>query len=178
MSLHRGRVHTFLDLVNVPTVWRASNGERGHIVQPEVLFPRQLALDVGGIDERNHLTMDFDLWGRFLLAGAQFRYTQIPFARFRIHGDQKTGQGWATTLSLTATAARLVARAPHLAEAERLRLVTMLHAYEREYWLNTGPLARVGLPASLVLSLRRFYARARRRAAALIGRGSHRSVGV
>jgi hypothetical protein len=178
MSPHRGRVHTFLDLVNIPTVWRATARQRGHIVQPEVLFPRQLALDVGGVDARNHLTMDFDLWGRFLLAGAPFRYTQIPFARFRIHGDQKTGQGWATTQSLTATALKLVARAEHLPEADRQSIVTMLHAYEREYWLNSGPLARAGLPASVVLPLRRFYARARRRAADFIGRGSRRNASV
>jgi glycosyltransferase involved in cell wall biosynthesis len=175
LSRHRGRVHNFLDLVRIPTVWRAS-GRRGHIVQPEVLFPRQLTLDVGGVDERNHLSMDFDLWGKFLLAGAMFRYTEIPFARFRIHGDQKTGQGWAMTLSLVGTAVKLVGQAPHLPEKDRQIIVAELAAYEREYWLNTGPLARARLPQRVVLPLRGFYAGLRRRAARLLGRGSRRGV--
>ena len=59
-------------------------------MQPEVLFPRQLALDVGGLDTRAHLTMDYELWGKFLLAGATFQYTHIGIAMFRLHDQQKT----------------------------------------------------------------------------------------
>src|SRR5262245_13848080 len=41
-SMHRGRVHSLEDLLRILKVWR--NG--GNIVQPEVLFPRKLALEV------------------------------------------------------------------------------------------------------------------------------------
>jgi hypothetical protein len=170
LNLHRGRVHDFEDLVRVRTVWRAR--ERGHIVQPEVLFPRQLALDVGGLDVHNHCAMDYELWGKFLLAGAAFQYTHIPFGMFRIHGQQKTGQNWAMTQSLTGTAAKLVERAHHLPEHVRQTLIADLRAYEREYWLNTGPLARLRLPESLVLPLRDMHASLRRRAADFLRRVS------
>jgi hypothetical protein len=166
-NLHRPRVHAFDDLVSIRTIWRARE-QRGHIVQPEVLFPRQLALDVGGLNTRNHRTMDYELWGRFLLAGAPFQYTHIPFARFRLHGEQKTSQGWATTQSLIETAAKLVGEAQDRTEAARKEIVADLRAYEREYWLSTGPLARLGLPPGVVLPLRDTYASFRRRAAQLM----------
>jgi glycosyltransferase involved in cell wall biosynthesis len=171
LSVHRGRVHGFEDLVRVSTVWRA-RGQRGHIVQPEVLFPRQLALDVGGLNVHNHHTMDYELWGEFLLAAAAFQYTHISFGAFRLHGEQKTGHGWAMTQSLINTAVKLVGQAHDIPEHVRLRLVADLRAYEREYWLDTGPLARLRLPQGVVLPLRDMHASWRRRAVEFVRRAS------
>jgi hypothetical protein len=67
-------------------------------------------------------------------------------------------------------AERLVARAPHLSEIERLALVADLCAYRREYWLQTGPLTRLGLPPEVVLPLREQRAGLRRRAELLARR--------
>ena len=77
LRVHRGRVHNFEDLVRIRAIWRGE--PRGYIVQPEVLFPRQLAQDVGGVDVRNHRTMDYDLWGRLLLSGATLQYHANSF---------------------------------------------------------------------------------------------------
>lgn len=150
---HCGGVHSFEDLVRIRTVWRAQ-GQHRHIVQPEVLFPRRLALDVGGLNLDEHRTMDYELWGKFFLAGARFQYTQIPMAMFRRHGQQKTHDRWRQTQALVATAARLVAQAEHLPGATRQTLLADLRAYEQEYWRRTGPLARCGLPVQIVMRLR------------------------
>jgi hypothetical protein len=112
--------------------------------------------------------MDYELGGQFLLAGAVFQNTQIPFAMFRQYSDQKTAAGWATTRSLVQTAVNLVGRAHGLPEAERRALVADLREYEREYWRDTGPLARLGLPPDTVLSLRDVRDGLRRRAAQVI----------
>jgi glycosyltransferase involved in cell wall biosynthesis len=169
LNRHRGRVHDFRDLVHIRTVWRARQ-QRGHMVQPEVLFPRQLAIDVGGLDAANHRTMDYELWGKFLLAGAAFQYTQIPFAMFRQHSDQKTGADWAQTQSLVKTAVKLVGRAPDLPELERRTIVADLYEYERDYWRQTGALARLGLPPRVVLRLRGMRDGLRRRAVQFVRR--------
>ncbi len=169
LTTHCGRVHSFEDLVRIPTVWRA-RGRRGHIVQPEVLFPRQLALDVGGLDPDNHRTMDYELWGKFLLAGARFHYTHVPVGMFRLHGQQKTRDHWQHTQSLVATAGRLVARADDLTEEVRQSILGDLRAYEQDYWWRTGPLARLGLPPHWVMHLRDVRATLRRRAAHLVRR--------
>jgi glycosyltransferase involved in cell wall biosynthesis len=172
---HRGLVHDFRDLVSVRAIWRSSQ-QRGHIVQPEVLFPRQLAIDVGGLDPANHRTMDYELWGKFLLAGATFQYTEIPFGMFRQHSGQKTAADWATTQSLVKTAVKLVSQAHELAELERRMIIADLYEYERDYWRNTGPLARVGLPPSVVLRLRDMGDGLRRRAAQLVRGASQRAA--
>ena len=74
----------------------AASGERGHIVQPEVLFPRQLALDVGGLDVRNHHTMDLRVVGQVPAGRRGVSATRTSPSRCSgMHGEQKTGQGWA-----------------------------------------------------------------------------------
>ncbi len=158
--VHRARVNTFRDLVRVRRVWRAP-GNPGHIDQPAVLFPRELALEVGGLNAMNHRTMDYELWGKFFLAGARFMYTHIRFGMFREHDQQKTAQGWAQTRSLVATAARLVEQARDMPETERSEILAELVEHEREYWRGTGRLARVGLPEPVVGALRQLYARLR-----------------
>ena len=57
----------------------------------------------------------------------------------------------------------------------RQSLVADLRAYERDYWLETGPLARLGLPQGVVLPLRDMQASLRRRAAHFVRRGSRRA---
>src|SRR5207237_10626537 len=126
LSLHSGRVQSLEDLVRVKTVWNAG----GHIVQPEVLFPHELFLTVGGLDCNNHFTMEFDLWGKFFLAGATFQYTDIPFGMFREHPDQKINDVFRTTESLLSTAAQLARVAGCFSEQPGKEIFEQSEAYE------------------------------------------------
>jgi glycosyltransferase involved in cell wall biosynthesis len=154
LSEHCGRVHNLKDLLKVSTVWRTG----GQIVQPEVVFPRELALSVGGLNRDNHYTMDYELWGKLLLRGATFQYTQIPFGKFREHPAQKTHDPDRVTLSLLETAAKLVGLAVTLSSEAKKDFLADLYAYrlkyERESWRGTGRLARFGLPRGIVTQLR------------------------
>jgi len=158
LSSHRGNVHSLEDLVRVKSVWRSG----GHIVQPEVLFPRELALSVGGLNTDNHFSMDFELWGKFMLAGAKFHYTNIDFAMFRRHPNQKTEDGLQRTASLIASAKKLVCLAEFLPEGTKNAISADLDAYQEAYpsedWRATGRLARIGLPHRIVIALRRLNA--------------------
>ena len=153
-SMHRSSVHTLEDLLRVPEVWRRG----GNIVQPDVLFPRALALEVGALNSENHSTMDYELWGKFLIAGATFYNTDIPFGMFRRHAGQKTADGLRTTESLIATALNLVKRADTLSkdskESIEHELRAYLAGYPERHWKHTGRLARMGLPRSLVTGIR------------------------
>ena len=154
VSMHRSRVTTLEQLLSIATIWRRG----GNIVQPEVLFPRALALEVGALNRDNHSTMDYELWGRFLLAGATFRNTDIPFGMFRRYPGQKTSDGLGTTNSLIATALSLLDKADAISSETRQSIQAELQAYLAEYperhWKHTGRLARIGLPQSLVTGIR------------------------
>jgi glycosyltransferase involved in cell wall biosynthesis len=161
VSSHRGRVFSLEDLVRIKTVWR-SEGERGYIDQPAVLFPRALALSVGGLNTENHFTMDYELWGRLFLAGAKFHYTDIQFGMFRKHGNQKTHDMLRQTRSLIETAAKLVQQAEILPRETTKEILEDLRLYLKDYesddWKGSGRLAKLGLPQSLVVPLRRLRA--------------------
>jgi glycosyltransferase involved in cell wall biosynthesis len=154
IASHRGTVRTLEDIVNIKGVWRA----QGQITQPEVLFPRQLALSVGALNGDNHFTMDYELWGKFLLAGARFHYTNVPAAMFRVHPDQKTFDTALTTRSLIEVATRLVEASP-FPPAQKERMLQELRAYSDAYhenqWRGSGRLAKLGLPQNAVIHLRR-----------------------
>jgi glycosyltransferase involved in cell wall biosynthesis len=169
LSLHKGKVQCLEDLVRVKTVWRAG----GQIVQPEVIFPRELYLAVGGLDSDNHFTMDFDLWGKFFLAGAKFCYTDVDFAMFRRHSNQKTQDALALTRSLVESAKKLIYQAASLpAEAKRKILADLdgyQDAYPHQYWRSTGRLARIGLPRPIVTVVRSLNATIHKNARMLFG---------
>jgi glycosyltransferase involved in cell wall biosynthesis len=152
---HRGRVRSFEDLVRVPSVWRAD----GCIDQPAVLFPLPLALRVGALDERSHHTMDYELWGRLLLAGATIVYTEIPVGIFRCHEAQKTHNLLKQTNALLDAAEALIRQPNPLPTQLRLELLQDLHDYRADYpaklWKESGRLARLGLPESIVMPLRK-----------------------
>jgi glycosyltransferase involved in cell wall biosynthesis len=154
LSSHHGRVTSLEDLVRVGTVWRSG----GQIVQPEVLFPRELAIAVGGLNSDNHFTMDYELWGKLLLAGAKFQHTRVPFGMFREHPLQKIHDVLRTTESLLETAAKLIRLGDCFSEETKRDLLADLDAYRvkyhKDYWKGSGRLARIGLPRELVTHLR------------------------
>jgi glycosyltransferase involved in cell wall biosynthesis len=151
---HRGRVTSFEDLVSIPSIWV----DGGYISQPGVLFPLELALSVGGLNEQNHLTMDYELWGRFFLAGAKVQYTGLPFGYFRRHDRQKTQANMEQTKSMLETARALVFVAEKLSPERKEEIIANLDAYwaayPRQAWKATGRLAKMGLPPSFVTAIR------------------------
>jgi len=153
---HRGQVHTLEDLLRIPSVWRRA----GYITQPEVFFPLELAIRVGGLNEENHWTMDYELWGQFFLAGAKLSYTGLPFGQFRLHSAQKTQQRLKQTQSMLDVALNLTKIAtdlsPETKEQLRVDLQAYRDAYPEELWRDSGRLARLGLPHSVVDALRSF----------------------
>jgi glycosyltransferase involved in cell wall biosynthesis len=154
MLTHRGRVRSLEDLARIGSVWRSG----GYICQQEVLFPLELAVRVGGLNEENHYSMDYELWGEFLLAGAQFEYTGIPFGFFRWHKAQKTQENIKQTESMLGAAKAMTVRAGFLSAETKEEILTDLDAYwdvyQRRSWKQSGRLTRIGLPRSVVIPIR------------------------
>jgi glycosyltransferase involved in cell wall biosynthesis len=60
------------------------------VLQPSLVFRRQLFLDVGGVDETLHYTMDYELWLRMFAAARKARYVPEVVACARYHTDAKS----------------------------------------------------------------------------------------
>ena len=157
LSQHRARIESLLDLVRVAAIWEKA----GYICQQEVMFPLDLAMRVGGLNEHNHYSMDYELWGELFLAGCQVRYTGIPFGVFRRHQHQKSQQSAKQVESTLAVAATLIERATFPPDTKQA-LLADLERYRREYpetlWKNSGRLTQMGLPRWVVIRLRRLRA--------------------
>jgi glycosyltransferase involved in cell wall biosynthesis len=67
---------------------RGENGTSFH--QPGVWLRPELMRTVGGIDERLHYALDYDLLIRYLHHFPDIEYVERPIAMFRLHGDAKT----------------------------------------------------------------------------------------
>lgn len=154
LKMHHSSINSLEDLLRVPTVWRQGR----QIVQPEVLFPRELALEVGALDVDNHYSMDYELWGKLFLAGIEFRNTGVPFGMLRLHAEQKTQDRVTTTFSMVDSALKILDVAENLPASTKEALLRELIAYRNEYpeshWRNSGRLARIGLPRPLVMKIR------------------------
>lgn len=143
---HQGRIHSFEDLVCVRQIWRSN----GYIAQPAVLFPMSLFRDAGGLDDANHWTMDYELWGKFFLQGASFKYNDIEFGIFRSHKSQKTKDGLRMTCSLVQTARKLIGICEFLPKTKRKSLLADLRAYKKAYLGRRRRLEEVGIPTWLI----------------------------
>jgi glycosyltransferase involved in cell wall biosynthesis len=63
------------------------------VSQPSVFFRRALFLAVGGVDERLHFTMDYDLWIRMFERARKVRYLPEVLSCTTSHAGAKTVQG-------------------------------------------------------------------------------------
>jgi hypothetical protein len=102
--------------------------------------------------------MDYELWGKFFLAGARVEYTEVPVGMFRIHQAQKTQDHMKQTQSLLEAAISLACADGALPFEKRREILADLHAYREAYprtlWKQSGRLARMGLPQSIVTRMR------------------------
>ena len=64
-----------------------------YICQPGTIFTRRIWEKVGGVDTKMHCAFDYDLWYRFMAAGARFEHVGGVVAGFRVHPASK-GKTW------------------------------------------------------------------------------------
>ena len=80
-------IQSLEELININGGWRKNGGNQ--IGQQATFFPLSLLRKVGMLNQDNHFSMDYELWGRFLISGAEFIRIPEVLGIFRIHKDQK-----------------------------------------------------------------------------------------
>ena len=110
------------------------------VLQPALLFRRQLFLDVGGLDESLHYTMDYELWIRMFAAARVTRYVPALIACARYHTDAKSIAAMGKQIRELYGVKRTGARRLELGAIDRARMYAGV-ASMGVYWL----VVRLGL---------------------------------
>jgi glycosyltransferase involved in cell wall biosynthesis len=102
------------------------------VLQPAVVFRRKLFVDVGGLDESLHYTMDYELWIRMFAAARATRFLPEVIAHARYHSDAKSIAAMGKQIREMVTVKRQKARTLELGALDRARMyagVASLGAY-------------------------------------------------
>jgi hypothetical protein len=97
--------------------------------------------------------MDYELWGKFFLAGAKFKYTDVPFGMHRRHADQKSNDLSRSTEALKPITKRFLERANSLSKEEKDMIreeLTLILPPIRNTVARIGTLGALGLPKPVV----------------------------
>jgi glycosyltransferase involved in cell wall biosynthesis len=125
------------------------------IPQPSAFLRRAVLERAGGVDVSYRYAMDYDLWLRLALGGARWRAVDETWAKFRIHGDSKSGSQAALFLPEVERAMESALASPRLPPS----LAAKKSALRRRYHANVGQAALAALDLPLA---RRFLWRAAR----------------
>ncbi len=104
------------------------------VLQPSLMFRRQLFLDVGGVDESLHYTMDYELWIRMFAAARATRYLPEVIAHARYHMDAKSVAAMGKQIRELYKVKRSGARKLELGPIDRARMYAGI-ASLGAYWL-------------------------------------------
>lgn len=102
------------------------------VLQPSLLFRRRLFLDVGGLDESLHYTMDYELWTRMFAAARATRYVPRVIACARYHADAKSVAAMGPQIRELVRVKRRLADQLALEPADRIKMyvgIASLGAY-------------------------------------------------
>jgi glycosyltransferase involved in cell wall biosynthesis len=110
------------------------------VLQPTVLFRRALFLDVGGVDESLHYTMDYELWIRLFGAARATCYVPQRIACARYHDSAKSVAAMGKQIRELYKVKRVNARRLRLGPVDRARMYAGMMSLGA-YWAA----ARLGL---------------------------------
>lgn len=130
--ISRSDVRKLEELVDLKGHWR--NGKSNQIGQQATFFPIKLFKDVGMLNVHNHYSMDYELWGRLLIAGATFYPVHKTIGAFRVYSGQKISDRHKTTKSLINTASKLITSCPDWGEVKKSYYRRLLLMFSVKYY--------------------------------------------
>lgn len=131
-SISRSEIRKLEELVDIEGHWR--NGKSNQIGQQATFFPVNLFKAVGMLNSDNHYAMDYELWGKFLIAGAVFRPIHAVLGSFRLYEGQKISYRHKTTKSLIHTASNLINNCPEWVPRKRKYHRKLLAVFTIKYY--------------------------------------------
>jgi len=119
-------IKKFEELIDIRNFWRKGNS----ICQQGTLYPLDEVIKAGCLNEKNHFTMDYELWGKLLMSGIPVIKCSFPIGMFRWYKGQKTSRTTKVTRSLTRTACSLVRKHKNLPTFKKCNLIILVWQYK------------------------------------------------
>ena len=132
-AISPSRIRDFDNLVDLKNFWRKGSS----ILQQSSFFPLKAVRKLNYLNEENHYTMDFELWGKLLSAGIKVVQTDISIGMFRWYPGQKTSRQIEVTHSLTKTARRLILENKETPRLSKLNQLKRIMVYKAIYIYKT-----------------------------------------
>jgi glycosyltransferase involved in cell wall biosynthesis len=104
------------------------------VLQPSLVFRRAVFLEVGGVDESLHYTMDYELWIRLFAAARATRYVREVVACARYHADAQSIAAMGKQIREASRVKRAAARRLELGAIDRAKMYAGV-ASMGVYWL-------------------------------------------
>jgi glycosyltransferase involved in cell wall biosynthesis len=119
------QISNFEELTDLANHWRKNDS----IAQQAVLFPVSVVKKIGGLQENNHYTMDYYLWGELLLNDVIIKNIPLEIGIYRWYEGQKTSFVLKATNSLISSALSLIGRNNRYSYNRKLQSKTLVIKY-------------------------------------------------
>jgi len=128
-SINSSEIDSVDKLIDIRKFWR----NRNSILQQSCLFPVASVKEIGLLNENNHYTMDYELWGKLMINGISVAQTNIPIGMYRWYAGQKTSRQRQVTESLIRTAQKLILSNPETGSLRKVNQLIKIRQYNIFY---------------------------------------------
>jgi glycosyltransferase involved in cell wall biosynthesis len=125
-------IKSISDLLDIKNYWRKSDS----IMQQSCFYPLKTIISVGYLNEKNHYSMDYELWGRILMTDIQVDRFDSEIGMFRWYKGQKTSNFNKATNSLVKTACSLILINRNFSFFKKFSLISRVVIYYLSYYYH------------------------------------------
>jgi glycosyltransferase involved in cell wall biosynthesis len=122
-------IKNFSELIDIKNFWRKHDS----IMQQSAFYPLNEIKNIGYLNEANHFTMDYELWGKLLINDITVLRSNIYIGMFRWYEGQKTSNFNIVTKSLIQTARFLIRCHTKLPRIKKYKLNYKVLTYDIFY---------------------------------------------
>ncbi len=120
------------DLLDIRNHWRKADS----VMQQSCFYPLKEVIKSGYLNVKNHYSMDYELWGRLLMAEIPIVRFNSDIGMFRWYQGQKTSDFNSATNSLVKTALSLVLINREFSVFKKISLIWKVAAYYVSYYYH------------------------------------------
>jgi glycosyltransferase involved in cell wall biosynthesis len=119
------QIRNFEELTDLANHWKKNDS----IAQQSTLYPISIVKKIGGLNENNHFTMDYFLWGELLLNNVSIKNIPLEIGIYRWYEGQKTSYVLKVANSLVSSALSLIRRNHKYSFGKKIRTKSVVVKY-------------------------------------------------